>query len=158
MTRLESDGSITVVADRYKGKRLNRPNDVVVRSDGSIYFTDPGAADLDMDLDFAGVYRVSPDLGTITLLVSDFVLPNGLAFSPDESILYIADTMGVLRQHDDKFHSIGHIRVFDVQADGTLANGRVFCELKGERSGIPDGMKVDMEGNVYCTGPEECGS
>ena len=153
MTRLESDGSITVVADRYKGKRLNRPNDVVVRSDGSIYFTDPGAADLDMDLDFAGVYRVSPDLGTITLLVSDFVLPNGLAFSPDESILYIADTMGVLRRHDDKFHSIGHIRVFDVQADGTLANGRVFCELRGERSGIPDGMKVDVEGNVYCTGP-----
>ena len=153
MTRLEADGSISVVADRYTGKRLNSPNDVVVRSDGSIYFTDPGPLDRDMDLGFAGVYRVSPDLSTITLLVRDFVLPNGLAFSPDESILYIDDSMGVLARRDDLFHSIGHIRVFDVQADGTLANGRVFCELKGERSGIPDGMKVDMEGNVYCTGP-----
>ena len=153
MTRLEADGSITVVANRYKGNRLNRPNDVVVRSDGSIYFTDPGAPDLDMDLDFSAVFRVSPDLSTITLLVSDFVLPNGLAFSPDESILYIDDSMGVLARRDDMFHSIGHIRGFDVQADGTLANSRVFCELRGERSGIPDGMKVDMEGNVYCTGP-----
>ena len=153
VTRLEADGSITVVADRYQGKRLNRPNDVVVKSDGSIYFTDPGALESDMELDFSGVFRVSPDLTTITLLVSDFILPNGLAFSPDESILYINDSTGVMTRRDDLFHSIGHIRVFDVQADGALANGRVFCELRGERSGIPDGMKVDIEGNVYCTGP-----
>lgn len=145
VTRQEADGSITVIASSYKGTRLNRPNDVVVKSDGSIYFTDPWTHPEpwgEWDLDFAGVYRVSPDLGTITLLVRDFVTPNGLAFSPDESILYINDS----RRR--------HIRAFEVQPNGTLAlaTDRVFCELKGERSGIPDGMKVDVEGNVYCGG------
>lgn len=146
VTRLEADGSITVVAGSYKGTRLNRPNDVVVKSDGSIYFTDPwtfrDAPPGEWDLDFAGVYRVSPDLGTLTLLVRDFVTPNGLAFSPDESILYINDSRR------------GHIRAFDMQPNGTLAlaSDRVFCVLKGERPGIPDGMKVDVEGNVYCGG------
>ena len=158
MSRLEADGSITVVADRYEGKRFNSPNDVVVKSDGSIYFTDPSlyrnpTTGPGLELDFSGVYRVSPDLSTITLLVRDFVLPNGLAFSPDESILYIVDSLGVLHRPDDLYHSLGHIRAFDVQVDGTLANGRVFCEMRAERSGIPDGMKVDVEGNVYCTGP-----
>ena len=143
VSRLETDGSITVVAGRYQGKRLNAPNDVVVKSDGSIYFTDPGAPDPELDLDFTGVYRVSPDLGTMTLLVRDFIFPNGLAFSPDESTLYIDDSRRM------------HIRAFDVQPNGTLAlaTDRVFCELKGERPGHPDGMKVDVEGNVYCTGP-----
>ena len=150
VTRREPDGSITVVANSYKGKRLNRPNDVVVRSDGSIYFTDPGtlAPDLDsghgwLDLDFAGVYRVSPDLGTVTLLVWDFVLPNGLAFSHDESILYINDS----RRR--------HIRAFAVQPNGTLYRDtdRVLCEVMGELPGVADGMKVDVKGNVYCTGP-----
>ncbi len=142
VTRLEPDGSITVVANSYQGRRLNRPNDVVVKSDGSIYFTDPGAPDPDLDLDFAGVYRVSPDLGTLTLLVKDFVTPNGLAFSPDESILFINDSRR------------GHIRAFDTQPNGTLAlaTDRVFADLTGERPGIPDGMKVDVEGNVYCGG------
>ena len=118
------------------------PNDVVVKSDGSIYFTDPGAPAPGMALDFAGVYRVSADLGTLTLLVRDFVLPNGLAFSPDESILYINDSRR------------GHIRAFDMQPNGTLAlaTDRVFCDLTGERPGVPDGMKVDVEGNVYCGG------
>ena len=92
VTRLEPDGSITVVAGSYHGTRLNRPNDVVVKSDGSIYFTDPGAPDPALDLDYAGAYLVSPDLGTLTLLVRDFITPNGLAFSPDESILYINDS------------------------------------------------------------------
>ncbi len=101
--RTEPDGSLTVVANNYQGKRLNRPNDVVVKSDGSIYFTDPGAPAPGMALDFAGVYRVSADLGTLTLLVRDFVLPNGLAFSPDESILYINDSRR------------GHIRAFYMQ-------------------------------------------
>jgi gluconolactonase len=143
VTRQEPDGSITVVANRYQDRRLNRPNDVVVKSDGGIYFTDPGAPNPGLDLDFSGVYRVSPDLGTITLLVRDFVVPNGLAFSLDESVLYIDDT------------SRGHIRVFDVLPGGMLALGtdRVFCEIKGERPGLPDGMKLDVEGNVYCTGP-----
>ena len=142
VTRLEHDGKVTVVADRYEGRRLNRPNDVVVKSDGSIYFTDPGAPEPGLDLDFAGVYRVSADLSSIMLLVRDFILPNGLAFSPDESILYIDDSRGPC-----------HIRAFDIQPDGTLSNDRVFCELVGERSGAPDGMKVDVEGNVYSTGP-----
>ena len=142
VSRLEPDGSITVVAGSYQGRRLNRPNDVVVKSNGSIYFTDPGAPDPALDLDFSGVYLVSPDLGTLTLLVRDFVTPNGLAFSPDESVLYINDTRR------------GHIRAFDVQPNGTLAlaTDRVFRDLRGERPGIPDGMKVDMEGNVYCGG------
>jgi gluconolactonase len=142
VTRQEPDGSITVVANNYKGTRLNRPNDVIVKSDGCIYFTDPGAPAPELDLDFSGVYRVTPDLGTVTLLVKDFITPNGLAFSPDESILYINDTRR------------GHIRAFDMQPNGmlALASDRVFCDLRGERPGVPDGMKVDVEGNVYCGG------
>ena len=143
VSRMEPDGTITVVANNYQARRLNRPNDVVVKSDGSIYFTDPGAPDPGLDLDFAGVYRVSPDLGTITLLARDFIVPNGLAFSPDERILYINDS----RRR--------HIRAFELMPTGTLAlwTDRVFCDLKGERPGVPDGMKVDVERNVYCTGP-----
>ena len=142
VTRLEADGSITVVANSYQGRPLNRPNDVVVKSDGSIYFTDPGAPEPGLDLDFAGVYRVSADLGTLTLLVKDFVTPNGLAFSPDESVLYINDSRRA------------HIRAFDMQPTGALAlaTDRVFIDLSGERPGVPDGMKVDVEGNVYCGG------
>ena len=153
VTRVEHDGSITVVAGSYQGLPLNRPNDVVVKSDGSIYFTDPGGPAPDTNLDFAGVYRVSADLSTINLLVRDFVLPNGLAFSPDESILYINDSQGVHVNVENMFRSTGRIDAFDVRPNGMLANRRVFCELRGERSGIPDGMKVDAEGNVYCTGP-----
>jgi gluconolactonase len=95
VTRQETDGSITVIANSFQGRRLNRPNDVVVKSDGSIYFTDPWTSpDIPQqwDMTFMGVYRVSPDLGTVTLLVDDFLLPNGLAFSPDESVLYINDS------------------------------------------------------------------
>lgn len=142
VTRQETVGGITVVANSYRSIRLNRPNDAVVKSDGSIYFTDPGAPAPEVDLDFSGVYRVSPDLGTLTLLVRDFVTPNGLAFSPDESILYINDT----RRR--------HIRAFDMQPNGALAlaTDRIFCDLNGDRPGVPDGMKVDVEGNVYCGG------
>ena len=143
VARIEPDGTSTVVASSYLGTRLNRPNDVVARSDGSIYFTDPGAPDPALDLDFSGVYRVSPDLGTITLVVRDLVFPNGLAFSPDESVLYVDD------------YRRGHIRAFGLLPSGALAlaTDRVFCELKGERAGDPDGMKLDVEGNIYCTGP-----
>ena len=142
VVRHEPDGSLTVVANSYQGRSLNRPNDVVVKSDGSIYFTDPGAPAPEYQLDFAGVYRVSADLGTITLLVRDFITPNGLAFSPDESVLYINDSRR------------GHIRAFDMQPNGTLAlaTDRVLCDLRGDRPGVPDGMKVDMEGNIYCGG------
>jgi gluconolactonase len=123
VTRQEADGSITVIANSFQGRRLNRPNDVVVKSDGCIYFTDPWtspAAPEQWDLTFSGVYRVTPDLGTITLLIGDFVLPNGLAFSPDETLLYINDTRR------------GHIRVFELLPNGTLAKqtDRVFADLR----------------------------
>ena len=142
VTRQDSDGEITTIANRYRGSRLNRPNDVIVKSDGSIYFTDPGAPAPGLDLDYSGVYSVSPDLDEITLLVGDFITPNGIAFSPDESILYVNDTR---RQH---------IRSFEVQPNGTLAlaSDRVLCDLSGDRPGVPDGMKVDVEGNIYCGG------
>jgi len=145
VTRQELDGSLTVIANSFQGRRLNRPNDVVVKSDGCIYFTDPWtspAAPEQWDLTFAGVYRITPDLGTLSLLVGDFVLPNGLAFSPDESVLYINDTR---RRHS---------RAFDLLPNGMLAKqtDRVFVELGGDEPGVPDGMKVDVEGNVYCGG------
>ena len=153
VSRVEDDGSVTVIASNYHGRPLNRPNDVVVKSDGSIYFTDPGGPAPETDLDFAGVFRVSADLGSINLLVRDYVLPNGLCFSPDESILYINDSQG-LHVDPQIFSSLGYIDAFDVRANGMLANRRVFCEMRGEGTGIPDGMKVDVEGNVYCTGPK----
>jgi len=145
VTRQEPDGSITVVANSFQGRRLNRPNDVVVKSDGTIYFTDPWTsptAPEQWDLTFSGVYRITPDLGTLSLLSDDFVLPNGLAFSPDESILYINDTRR------------GHIRAFELLPSGMLAKhtDRVFADLRGDEPGVPDGMKVDAEGNVYCGG------
>ena len=143
--REEPDGTITVVASSFQGRRFNRPNDVVVKSDGAIYFTDPwtgNAVPDQTDLAYAGVYRVSPDLGTLTLLVNDFIIPNGLAFSPDETVLYINDS----RRR--------HVRAFDLAPNGTLARqtDRVFAELGGTEPGVPDGMKVDSAGNVYCGG------
>jgi gluconolactonase len=145
VTRQEADGSITVLANSFQGRRLNRPNDVVVKSDGSIYLTDPWSSPLpreQWDLTFSGVYRLSPDLGTLTLLLDDMVFPNGLAFSPDESVLYISD----FRR--------GHIRAFDMAPNGTLARqtDRVFVDLTGPEPGGPDGMKVDIAGNVYSGG------
>src|ERR1043166_3663388 len=145
VTRLEADGSITVIANSFQGRQLNRPNDVVVKSDGCIYFTDPWtspAAPEQWDLTFSGVYRVTPDLGTLSLLIGDFIVPNGLAFSPDEKVLYINDSRR------------GHIRAFELMPNGMLAKhtDRVFADLRGDESGVPDGMKVDVEGNVYCGG------
>ena len=136
VTRTATDGTVSVLAERYQGKRLNSPNDVVVRSDGAIFFTDPpyGVKEEERQLDIQGVYRISPDGKELTLVVKDFIKPNGLAFTPDEKILYVNDTEG------------GHICAFDVAADGTLGNGRVFAKVPS-----PDGMKVDTEGNVYCT-------
>jgi gluconolactonase len=143
--REELDGTTTVIASSFQGRRFNRPNDVVVKSDGAIYFTDPWTGNAlpdQTDLTYAGVYRVSPDLGTLTLLVNDFLIPNGLAFSPDESVLYVNDS----RRR--------HIRAFELAPNGTLARqtDRVFAELGGTESGVPDGMKVDNAGNVYCGG------
>ena len=148
VSRTEDDGQVVTIASHYGGKRLNSPNDVVVKSDGSVYFTDPPyglTAEYgtlgEQELDFQGVYRLSPDGASLTLLVDDFDRPNGLCFAPDESILYINDSS-----------ERSHIRAFDVRSDGAIANGQVFAEIVGEGGG-PDGMKTDQEGNVYVTGP-----
>lgn len=144
ITRTEKDGTVVTLADRYNGKRLNSPNDVVVKSDGSIYFTDPpyGISSQQEELGFYGVYRLAPN-GKLTLLTKEMVRPNGLAFSPDEKKLYVSDS------------EKGHIRVFQVKPDGTLTKGQIFAELKEPPdSGVPDGMKVDVQGNIYCSGPE----
>jgi len=144
VTRFEADGEVTVIANSFQAKRLNIPNDVIVKSDGAIYFTDPkrNSPPEPWDVPHTGVYRVTPDLGTITLLVDDFVFPNGLAFSPDERILYVADWMR------------GHVRAFDVAPNGTLlrATDRILADLRGPEPGMPDGLKVDQAGNVYCGG------
>ena len=144
VSRSEPGGPAVTIAGRYEGKRLNSPNDVVVQSDGSIYFTDPpfGLTSLEeRELPFHGVFRLSP-LGELTLLVDDFDRPNGLAFSPDKSILYITDSWRY------------HVRSFDVCAEGTITNGRVFAEFdRNQGIGTPDGMKVDSEGNLYAIGP-----
>ena len=150
--RIEADSSVTVIADCYRGLELNRPNDVVVRSDGSIYFTDPPPRppltpiEHVPEVDIAGVYRVSADLKHINMIVSDLINPNGLAFSPDERILYVNDS--------NRHRKL--IMAYDVEANGMVDRGsaRLFCDMRGDdRPGAPDGMKVDVEGNVYCTGP-----
>jgi gluconolactonase len=148
LTRMESDGSVSVVLDRLDGKRINRPNDVVTRSDGSIYFTNPGLQRLEepeRELETNSVIRIAPD-GAIAAVIPDFEYPNGLAFSPDESVLYVANT------REPKF-----IMAYDVQSDGSVTNGRMFADMSSdEPDGVPDGMKVDVEGRVYCTGPGGC--
>jgi len=143
ISRTEKDGKVVTLVEKYQGKRLNSPNDLVVKSDGSIYFTDPpyGIKSAQKELDFSGVYRLDTE-ENLTLLVSDFVRPNGIAFSPDETKLYVNDS------------ETGHIRFFDVKPDGNLTNGGIFAELKDpNQPGVPDGMKVDIKGNIYSTGP-----
>ena len=149
VTRTEFDGSITVLADRFEGKRFNSPNDAVVKSDGSIWFTDP-AYGIDTDyegdksapeLDGCHVYRLDPQSGTLTRVATDFVRPNGIAFSPDEGLLYIADTG---RTHVD--NGPAHIRRFKVGPDGTLSGGEVFAD---STAGLFDGFRVDEDGRVW---------
>ena len=148
--RLSPEGAISTLVSHYQGVKLNSPNDIVGKSDGAIYFTDPvgglsyvgmGVNDLQQYLDFGGVYRLNPENGSLLLLTKDIPRCNGLAFSPDESLLYISDTANY------------DIKVFDVDPEGTLRGGRIFAQLKGQDDGVPDGMKVDREGHVYCTGP-----
>lgn len=148
VTRTEPDGDITVLASHFQGKELNSPNDVVAKSDGAVYFTDPSfgrneffGVPREQGLSVQGLYRIEPGTERLRLLVSDFVQPNGLSFSVDESQLFVNDTMR------------GHIRVFDVREDGGLANSGIWAEVTGEGDGVPDGLKVDSAGNVYCTGP-----
>lgn len=149
VTRTEFDGSLTVVADRFAGKRLNSPNDVVVGSDGAVWFTDP-AYGIDSDyeghraepeLDGCHVYRVDPSSGAVRVAADDFVRPNGLAFAPDERRLYVADT-GATHLPDGP----RHIRVFDVTDGGGLSGGGVFATCT---AGLFDGFRVDGAGRVW---------
>jgi gluconolactonase len=158
VARIADDGTRTALVEQFEGRRLNSPNDIVVKSDGSIYFTDPpyavqigtpgmvrppgwwAAPITGKEQPCNGVYRLTPD-GALQLLVEDCALPNGLAFSPDESVLYI----------DDSAHK--HIRAFDVRPDGTLTNSRILLDMASSDPGVPDGLKVDVKGNVFCTGP-----
>ncbi len=149
VTRREDDGSYTVLANSWNGQRLNRPNDVVGRSDGSLYFTNPGRERLDpsqVDMQFNSVHRVKPD-GTVDMVVPGIEYPNGIAFSPDESILYVANT-----------RPGQYILAFDIDDSGDVCGVRHFADMPSETAtnGVPDGMKVDVEGRVYCTGPDGC--
>jgi gluconolactonase len=155
VVRMDPDGTGSgreVLASHYGDRELNAPNDVVVKSDGAIYFSDPTygrmpgfGIERDQDLDFQGVYRIPPGGGDTQLLADDFGQPNGLCFSTDESLLYVNDT------------EKAHIRVFDVQPDGTIANSRVLAENIGSGDlsigDLVDGMKLDERGNVWVTGP-----
>ncbi len=156
VVRMDPDGTNTgreVLASHYQGKELNSPNDIIVKSDGSIYFSDPTYGRLpgfgierECELDFRGAYRLLAGGGDPQLLVDDFGEPNGLCFSPDESLLYINDTPNA------------HIRVFDVESDGTISNSRMFAAGIGDgdlaKGGLVDGMKCDEHGNIWVTGPE----
>ena len=143
ITRTGADGKIEVLCDRYEGKRLNRPNDVVCRSDGSIYFTDPGLRVplAQRELPYAAIYRID-QTGAVSML-ADFEYPNGLAFSPDERTLYVANTRWAQ-----------YIHALEIGADGAMVRRRIFADMSSdETDGVPDGMKVDVQGRVYCTGP-----
>ncbi|MGO8916240.1 MAG: SMP-30/gluconolactonase/LRE family protein [Stellaceae bacterium] len=151
VTRTELDGTITALADSYNGKRLNSPNDVVVASNGSVWFTDPTygiggnyeGLRAEPEQEKHNVYRVDPQSGNVTVVVDDFVQPNGICFSPDEKKLYIIDS-GITHGGP------AHIRVFDVDIDqGKVSNSKVFAE--NFAPGLTDGMRCDVEGNVWCS-------
>ena len=148
VTRTEQDGSITVLASHFEGRALNSPNDIVVKSDGSIYFTDPifgrrapHGVPRDPELDHSSVYRIDPDNQTLTRLAPRLEQPNGLCFSLDESLMYVNDSPRK------------QIYVYGVLPDGSLGEGQLFAQLPGDEPGVPDGMKVDTKGHIYCCGP-----
>ncbi len=149
VTRTEPDGSITVLVDHFEGHRLNSPNDVVVKSDDTVWFTDPSYGILSdyeghrAEPEYGGcyVFRLEPGTGNLQVMANDFVKPNGLAFSPDESWLYIVDTGQTHTENGPH-----HIRVFSVRGGGKLEGGEVFAEVS---PGLPDGLRVDTDGNVW---------
>jgi gluconolactonase len=149
VSRTEPDGSIVTIVDRYQGKRLNSPNDLVCKSDGTIWFTDPPYGIIsnyegyqaDQEQDGCYVFHYDPQTAELTVVADDFVRPNGLAFSPDESLLYITDTSG---SHDPRGHH--HIRVFRVEEGKRLVYGRVFAEVS---PGFADGLRIDEQGWIY---------
>jgi gluconolactonase len=141
VSRTEKDGSITVVADRFQGKGLHRPNDLVYAIDGSVYFSDRRGGKGDADpakTDFSAVYQVTPK-GEVRVATRDCELPNGVALAPDQQKLYVAD--------------VASLRVYDIAPDGKLRNGRLFADMRSGLPGGPDGMKTDEEGNVWVAGP-----
>lgn len=144
VTRTEPGGSLTVLADRYAGQPLNSPNDLVEGPSGAIFFTDPpyGIRPSEQRQSCQGVYRIDPGSSEPKLLVADFDRPNGLAFSPDRRRLYVADSS-----------ARRHLRVFEVSEANELAGGQVFLDMSSAPPGVPDGLKVDQAGNLYCTGP-----
>ncbi len=152
VARVEKDGTQTALADRFEGKHFNSPNDLALRKNGDIYFTDPpyglegGNKSPLKELEWNGVYRIAAD-GKVTLVIKDLTFPNGIALSPDEKILYVAISDGAAPR----------VMAYDIQADGSVANGRVFFDAKPlagpGKKGNPDGMKVDVKGNVWTTGP-----
>ena len=141
VSRAEPDGSTTVLAERFEGKRLNSPNDLALHSSGAIYFTDPpyGVKAADRELDVQGVYRIAPD-GSLLRVVDDMVSPNGIALSPDERRLYVDDSREKL------------VKVFDLRRDGSVGDGRVLIDLARYGARGCDGMAVDAEGNLYVAG------
>jgi len=152
VSRTEKDGSVITLADRYQGKRLNSPNDVICKSNGDIYFTDPNSVarrnppdphgDFKQDMDFNGVYRITA-AGKLDLLTREMTYPNGLAFSPDEKKLYVANSRPAKLW-----------MVYEVKPDGTLADGRTFFDMSTDTGeAVPDGMKIDHAGNIFATGP-----
>lgn len=145
VSRLTEDGELTVLVDSYEGQRLNSPNDIAVHSSGIIYFTDPpfGVSDEERELDFSGVYRLSPN-GELTVVYDEFEYPNGIVFSPDESYLYVSDS------------GTGNIIRFDVNSDGIVSSPEQFANIgeMGSGQGAADGMETDMNGNLYTTGPQ----
>jgi gluconolactonase len=144
VTRTEPDGTITILADRFAGEPLNSPNDLVEGPGGAIYFTDPpyGIRPEAQRQPCQGLYRIHAADLNLELLQNDFDRPNGLAFSPDGRRLYVADSS-----------PRRHIRRFDVDGDGALQGGEVFLDMAHSPPGVPDGLKVDQAGNLYCTGP-----
>ena len=158
IARMESDGTINVVADRWDGKRFHRPNDIVCRSDGSIYFTNPSGRvpEEEQEIAWPGtIHRIAPD-GTVDLSAHDIDFPNGIAFSPDETVLYVSNTRKLGERPDQYWDGEvkpnQFIQAYDVAADGSLSNSRKFGDMASAEDGVPDGMKVDAEGRVYCTG------
>ncbi len=159
ITRMDAEGSITVLAERWQGRRLNRPNDIICRSDGTIFFTDPEmrCPPDKRELGFSGVFRITPD-GELVLCNDECEYPNGLALSVDESVLYVAISRrdeGCLRE-EERGEVCSHmlIRAFDVSPAGDLANNRILVRMTSAEAGVPDGIKVDREGRIFCTGPE----
>ena len=157
ITRMEPDGSVITIAQKWQGQRLNKPNDAVLRrKDGSIYFTDPTLpSDKERQLDFNGVFYITSD-GQLKRGTQQCEHPNGLAFSPDESILYVAnsrlDDRCYVEQERKEVCGHRYIRGFDVASDGSLVNNRIFCDMSSAEPGVPDGVKVDTQGRIFCTG------